>query len=505
LEIARATEEARSNAKLVREYALGVVRRQEALLDAVAIIAELAEAPDPDLQSLHDRLAVLDQKNSSVLSLIIVNADGEIILSSRTHPVRIDVSDRGYFRHLRDRDKTLQIERVTLRPGGQDVLILAQRRPGDDFRGIVAATIPVHVFTDLFGQLAPPDRGSASLMRDDGLLMLRHTSGAPPIVVPPDAPFRRAIASAEEGTYTAVAVSDGIERIYGFSRVPGLPLYANYGVSTDSVAAAWRRDMAPVVGLLAVAALLSGAAVLQTARKLRAEVDRSALEAAKLRAEVDRGALEAARRRAEVQDTLLRELHHRVKNSLMTVQSLIRIRGGGPDRDRVLEQRVMALAQVHDLLHVSDFVSRLDVAAFLRALLASPAIVPPERDIIVTCDADPVEVSVDTAVPLALIVVELVTNALKHAFPAKLQGSIHVRLQDFGDAAVLTVADDGVGLPDAGSRSRTSGLRLVDRLVGQLHGRLEVSADRGTAFTLTFPTAAGLDTQRASLQNVEAD
>jgi two-component sensor histidine kinase len=480
-EAARVTEDVRGNAELVREYALGVIRRHEAVLDAVAIVAELAEAPGADPQALHRRLEALNDKHMPLLTIGVINADGRLILSSRTYPIDVDVSDRTYFQRLRDGDQALQIERLVLRPAGQDALVIAQRRPGPGFQGVVAATISVRAFTDVFGQMAPPESGAASLMRADGLLLMRHTPTAPAIQVPPEAPARRAVAAAEAGTYRAVAISDGVERIYGFARLPGLPLYANYGVSTDSIAASWRRDMLPAVALLLLAAALGAAAVLQTVRKLRAEVGR--------------GLLEAARRRAEVQDTLMRELHHRVKNSLMTVQSLVRVHGGGPDRDRVLQQRIMALAQVHDLLHVSDFLSRLDVAAFLKALLANPAIVPPERGMAVTCEADPVEVSVETAVPLALVVVELVTNALKHAFPDGRPGSIRVTLRDLGARAALTVEDDGVGLPQAVGRSRTSGLRLVDRLVAQLGGELDTATGHGTRFTLRFPASAARDAE----------
>jgi two-component sensor histidine kinase len=471
--IERAEDEAHSNAALVREYALGVIRRQEALLQAVEIVADLADAPGADLQTLHDRLARIDRNARSILSLIVINAAGEIVLSSRSHPVLVDVSDRDYFRRLLEGADALQIERLRTRPGNQDIIILAQRRAGAAFKGAVAAAIPVEVFTDLFGQMAPPDRGAASLMREDGLLILRHFPSAQPFMLPPDTPFRQAIAGVEEGTYRAMAVTDGIERIYGFARLPGLPVYASYGVSTESLAATWRAEMTRVVLLLGVAALLGAAAVIQTARKLRAEVDR--------------GALEAARRRAEMQDTLMRELHHRVKNSLMTVQSLIRLRRGGPDGDTVLQQRVMALAQVHDLLHVSDLISRLNLANFLQALLASPAIVPPERGVQLSCHADPVEVGIDTAIPLALTAVELVTNALKHAFPDKRDGRITVTLRREGDVAVLVVEDNGVGLPDAGERRRFSGLRLVERLTAQLRGQLEIRAERGTRFTLIFP------------------
>ena len=476
IENARANDEARRSAELVREYALGVIRTQEAILEHMASLVETAEREGADGEALHRRLAALNARHPSVLSLAVINQAGQIAASSRSHPVNIDVSDRDYFRIPRQGASALQITRVVLRPGGQDVVLLALRRPGAEFQGVLIATIPVETFTDVFGRLAPEDRGSASLMRSDGFLLVRHTPEARPITIPPDAPFRRAIASADTGVYRALAVSDGIERIYGFTRVEDLPLYANFGVSTAALRDAWVRDTALVGALLTLAALLGCAAVIQTGRGVRAEFDRNLLA--------------EAERRADYQETLLRELHHRVKNSLMTVQSLIMVRGGGPDRDTVLRQRVMALAQVHDLLHISDFVSRLDLGAFLRALCTNPAIVPPERGVPVICDAEPVEIGVEEAVPLALLVVELVTNALKHAFPDGRPGKIEVTLAREGGQGVLTIRDNGTGLPDAKVRTRTSGLRLVDRLVAQLHATLEVRSTGGTEFRLTFPVGA---------------
>jgi two-component sensor histidine kinase len=476
IENARAEDEARRSAELVREYALGVIRTHGAILEHMTSLVETAERESADAEVLHRRLAALNARHPSVLSLGVISAEGEITVSSRSHPIRLDVSDRDYFRGPRNGDDALQITRLVLRPGGQDVVLLAQRRPDAEFLGVLFATIPVETFTDVFGRLAPENRGSASLLRSDGLLLVRHTSQAPAITIPPDAPFRRAITSAEDGVYRAVAVSDGIQRIYGYTRVDGVPLYANFGVSTAALRTTWARDTAFVAALLALVALLGCAAVTQAARRVQADLDHSLLV--------------EARRRADYQETLLRELHHRVKNSLMTVQSLIMVRGGGPDRDTVLRQRVMALAQVHDLLHISDFVSRLDLGAFLQALCANPAIVPPERGIPVSCRAEQAEINVEDAVPLSLVVVELVTNALKHAFPDGRSGRIEVILVRDAAQAVLTIRDDGIGLPEAKTGRRASGLRLVDRLVAQLRATLEVKSEDGTSFRLTFPLDA---------------
>lgn len=472
-ENARAEVEARRSAELVREYALGVIRTQAAILDHMATLVETSEREGGAPLDLHRRLAALNARHPSVLSLGVVNGEGRLVVSSRTHPVDVDISDRAYFQAPRGGNGALQVTRVTLRPGGQDVVILAQRRGGADFAGILLVTIPVQTFTELFDRLAPEDRGSASLLRADGLLLVRHTPAAPPISLPPQVPALRAIASADAGVYRAVAMTDGIERIYGYTRLDDLPLYANYGLSTAALKAAWLRELSLVAALLGLAALLGALAVTLVRRGITAELRHARM--------LD------AEQRADYQEMLLRELHHRVKNSLMTVHSLIGMKTGGPDRDTVLRQRVMALAQVHDLLHTSSLSSRLEFGSFLRALCANPAIVPPERGIVLTCDVEAIEVGVDEAAPLALLVVELITNACKHAFPGGRGGRIEVTLFRRGPVAILSVRDNGVGLPGEGARPRMSGLRLADGLVRQLRGRLDITTDRGTCFTLTLP------------------
>jgi two-component sensor histidine kinase len=157
---------------------------------------------------------------------------------------------------------------------------------------------------------------------------------------------------------------------------------------------------------------------------------------------------------------------------------------------------VAALAQVHDLLHVTGISSRLDVPAFLARLIANPALVPPERGIRVTCHADPLEVGLEQAAPLALIVTELLTNALKHAFPDARTGTIALTLRTQGANAVLRVSDDGVGLASPKPAARRSGLRLAERLAQQLDGTLTIEPGPGTSFRLEFPV------QPASAGNV---
>jgi two-component sensor histidine kinase len=474
MELSRAGDQAMRNAELVREYALGVVNTQMAVLDHVASLVGAAGPEEAGQAELDRRLAALDQRMDSVLRLGVIDADGVLVAAS-THPARpVDLSDREYFRSLRDGTARLGIERVTLRPGGQDAIVLAMRRPGDGFAGVVTSVVPVQAFTDFLGRIAADPRVTASLIRADGTLLVRRSPTSPPARLGPGTAARRAMAQGDRGLYQARSLTDGMTRIYGFARVGDLPIYVNFGIARGAVVEAWLGGMAVVGALLLSAGLGCYAAVLQISRRMQAAVDRELLA--------------EARRRADLQEALLRELHHRVKNSLMTVQSLIRMQPGvDPQAAATLQRRVIALAQVHDLLHVADMSSRLELSGFLRALCANPAIVPPQLDVALECQVEPLEVGVEQAGPLALVVVELLANALRHAFPATRPGRVTVRLGSRGPHGLLSVRDDGIGMPGEGERGRHSGLALVERLIAQLHGSLEIRSEAGTEVTVTFP------------------
>lgn len=148
---------------------------------------------------------------------------------------------------------------------------------------------------------------------------------------------------------------------------------------------------------------------------------------------------------------------------------------------------MLAIAKIRDLLYHSPDAVSVDLAALLRETCRSKAIIPPERGIAVVCEAEPLAVDADPATPLALCAVELVTNAIKHAFGPG-GGRIAVTLARRGPDAVLAVADDGRGL--AAGRERRSGLRVVEALVARTGGRLAVETDRGPRTAITVPAAA---------------
>jgi PAS domain S-box-containing protein len=188
-------------------------------------------------------------------------------------------------------------------------------------------------------------------------------------------------------------------------------------------------------------------------------------------------------------DLLLREVYHRVKNNLQIVDSLLAMQArqlADPEAKRALlglRGRIYALGLVHQQLMGSANLKTFDVAPFLRELSRNIVDGGGHRGVELSVDACPLDVGLDYAVPLGLVVTELVTNSLKHAFPDG-TGHLSVRLQPDGNGEVLlVVADDGrAAFPDttAGRAGTGLGLNIVKGLVAQLEGRMAVRHEGGT-------------------------
>jgi len=197
-------------------------------------------------------------------------------------------------------------------------------------------------------------------------------------------------------------------------------------------------------------------------------------------------------------DLLLREVYHRVKNNLQLVDSLLMMQGRKIDDPQAKQAltavrgRIAALALVHQQLMGSSDLKTFDVVPFLDELSRNILEGGGTAGVNISVDACTLDVGLDFAVPLGLLVTELVTNSLKHAFPHG-TGTISVSLRnDDAGKLVLIVADDGVGPPaDAPAERPGSGLgsRIIRNLVGQLDGTISVRNDRGmtTEIHLAMP------------------
>jgi PAS domain S-box-containing protein len=202
-------------------------------------------------------------------------------------------------------------------------------------------------------------------------------------------------------------------------------------------------------------------------------------------------------------EVLLQEVHHRVKNNLQVISSLINMQvrqlQDTSSRDALQEcqTRVQAIALIHEKLYQSKDYARVPFSEYAKSLAANvlSATGVSSTDIVLDLAMEDLSLAVDKAIPCGLILNELITNAVKHAFPDARQGTIRVQLRRAKEREiVLAVGDDGIGM-SATFDLRTSsslGLSLVYTLVEQLEGRVEILHDRGTTFQITFPMEAQL-------------
>lgn len=197
----------------------------------------------------------------------------------------------------------------------------------------------------------------------------------------------------------------------------------------------------------------------------------------------------------ERQQVLLREMSHRVKNSLTIVSSMLQLQAsavGNPALTVYLEEaahRVSAVARAHDQLFQGSHVERLDLGKYVEAICKDLA-ASVAQCVIHTDAQHDIEYSTDRAISAALIVNELITNAAKYAYPNGAGGNIWVKVARIGDKVSISVRDEGVGLPPGFDRDKPKGLgmRIITAFVKQLDGTLEIHARQpGTEFVVTIP------------------
>lgn len=197
-------------------------------------------------------------------------------------------------------------------------------------------------------------------------------------------------------------------------------------------------------------------------------------------------------------DVLLQEVHHRVKNNLQLVSSLLNLqiaRVPSGESRTVLQEcqgRIHAVATVHEAIYSARDYSRVPIVNYVRALASgiSHAVGAFGRGIEIELEIGDERLPVDKAIPCGLILNELISNAVKHAFPGGREGNVRVLAALTPDHEMeVVVADDGIGLPDGFDPEACDsvGMQVVCALVEQLDGALEISSRGGSQFRLTFP------------------
>ena len=206
-------------------------------------------------------------------------------------------------------------------------------------------------------------------------------------------------------------------------------------------------------------------------------------------------AKEKIQKSLDEKEVLLREVHHRVKNNMQIVASLLRLQECNVNEKETLdvlketEGRIKSMAAIHEKLYQSPNFKDIKIKEYIEKLVYDILYTYgiPTGTIKTKLILEDKNVNIDTAIPLGLIINELVTNSVKYAFPLS-KGTLTIKLKSLPQQMEITIADNGIGLPkdiDIENPEKL-GLQLVKNLINQLDGHLKLNTDNGTEFKITF-------------------
>jgi two-component sensor histidine kinase len=195
-------------------------------------------------------------------------------------------------------------------------------------------------------------------------------------------------------------------------------------------------------------------------------------------------------------EVLLKEIHHRVKNNMQLISSILNIQSKHLRDEQALkmfkngQSRIRSMALVHEKLYESKNLAGIDFAEYIRSITTYLfTLYKISEAVRLNVDIKDILLDINTAIPCALIVNEIVSNSLKYAFPEGIEGEIYIGLRsDKPDKFILIVKDNGIGFPKELDFRKTEslGMQLIIMLAGQLEGTVELDKSKGTAFTITF-------------------
>lgn len=479
-------------------------------------------APGDNCPRVFDRFV---QFYPEYASLALIDPDGRVVCASTPKGAVIarSVADRDWFRRLTAlRDFTLSGYEIGAGPAGP-VMVAAQPiiGEGDSLAAVVAVTIQLSRLDSITREAVLPDEGVVYVLDRKGGVLTQRTGDIKGLLGLPPADLVGMVVRDEVLEFRA-AGRDGEERAYSTVVLQGGDVHVLFGMPVASTFGWIERDLTTRLAVLAVTIIAGALAAVFGAHLLvvrwvrRLSVTAGQLAAGDLAARADLtgapaelrelgvafdvmagriAAREADLKRTIIQkDHLIRDIHHRVKNNLQTVLGLVGLRLRGETRPPAraalgeVDLRVRALALVQRHLHLDDAASLVDAAALLRDL--GRMLVEQTRSaerLVLDLDLPPFAIDQDRAAPLALLVTELVTNALRHGLPQGDPAMLHLQASVAHGEVALVIADEGPGL--APETPAGLGLALVPGLVKQLSASSSVTAapGQGTRWVIRFP------------------
>ncbi|CAG1010986.1 MAG: sensor histidine kinase [Rhizobiaceae bacterium] len=447
-----------TNARWISELAHQALRRiDEALGDQFSLGPGAAVR---DIRQAVDNLP-------GTVKAYVVDAGGNTLFSTDPQVRPIDITDREYFSVPAAGTEWYTSSLMISRLNGEQIFAFSRRiERNGQFAGVAVISFDVALLRDVWMSLELDQSSTVGLIRSDGMLVARYPFAREVLDMSSHDLFTKHLEEADSGTYhSARSPADGVERFVGYRRAEGTDLVAVASISAGSAYRSFWRSTTMTLLVALPAILAFAAASLWILRLLRRDQSRQAELAAAL----------------ETNRLLFRDTHHRVKNNLQSVQSLIRMQNI-PDQAKMdLQGRIAAMTAVHEHIYRLDQYAEVEAGDFIPAIV-EPLLRTYGANVAVTYVIDPLSVDRDQATPIALLVNEVVTNALKYAFPGGRKGAVEIRLERLaGDRVRLSIADDGIGF---GGEPANAGMgsRLIRGMVTQLGGTYTYAGEDGTRF-----------------------
>ncbi len=492
------------------------------------ILTSLAAQPDIRAQrlpacrrALQRAIGGLDQYAGAA----IIDDKGFFSCTSTPLKKATDAEDRAWFREIMSGDAFVVSDLVFARWLDSWGMVTAVPLLDDEgvIRGSVALFIGLDWLTRRYQRAAPSDTALALLDGKGDLITADASPSGGASGLPPDALIDDYLASRTQ-TFTTRG-RDGTWRLYAMSPLLGgrifvimgtpvltaigpLALQVAWGVLTPilmwvlAIAVVWFGIEHLVVRWITyleriTSAYASGRHTVRPERAAAAPAEiRSLGETFTRMADLISARELELRESVKQKEALIREVHHRVKNNLQLVMSLLNLHARRIKDPRAeaafadARSRVNALATLHRRLYESETLQEVDLRWFLEDLCVElrRGGLAGGRHVELTVQAPEETIGPEVAVPLGLLVTEAITNAYKHAFHGRDRGRIEVRVSRANDVLTVAISDDGIGFdPASGAEPGGLGRSLIDAFVRQLHGELSLTRDTGTTLRVTFP------------------
>ena len=492
----------RDMAKLMQNQMIHILDVANTILSLERIDFEKRNITSPSAH--RPQLVELIRDKPYLFRVFVSDAKGDIIATSMLNPPPLNISARSYYkRHLGGETGPIITTGVQSQASGEAIMVMSRSilDPAGNMEGVAMVSFNLEALANYFANLAPVEYGSVfQLIADDGRVLV-DVSPPPDLsqrYIEPDLWGQIKKARLDVAVYQSI---DQTPRIWAHRPIPGTDLFIRVGTDREQITRKWNQDLADyaMVGLVAFVALLglTGIAVRYADREEAALNDLRMFNTV-LEQRVSERTQKLETLTQELQQSvddktvLLREVHHRVKNNLQVVASMVRLSSHHVHDSLArgvfaeIARRIRAIGLVHQTIYEQEAASAVSVQSYLQrlAMLEGDVYGIGDRGIMIETRGEG-ELDLNTAISMGLVVSEALANAIKHAFPDGQRGVITIIASASEQEWKVTVADNGVGFDnelDAGT-----GIRLIQALAGQMRGTVRFVSDGGTRVEMRFP------------------